>query len=440
LSIFKTQTELIPVELVARHRWRYLITGLVLLLFIGFIYGWSILAVPLQGAFGWSASDMAVTFSLSMALFCVGGVVGSQITARTTPQLTILVAAVLVCAGYLIASRVDAADIIVLHSAYGALVGGCSGMAHNAIMGSVNRWFPDRVGTSSGFLTLGMGLGNLAMSMFVGFAIEQFGWRPAFVVTGVVTALALAVGSFLIRLPASDQRFPDPKGQVKTSTSISGDDFSTREMLRLPPFYLTFAWAVLLASVYLGIMGNAKQIALEAGALMTLATFMVGLISLFDAAGRLGSGLFFDRFGYRRSLIAVAALFVASATMLFVSFSVGQLVLVLVGFVFLGLSFGSISTVLAAVTNRFYGQRHYGSNLSVAYCDFVPASVIGPPLAGLIQTGTGSYHLVFAALLVPAVIALALSFLIKPPQKKGRGVGFKGGTHGSQSGNQSAQL
>ena len=98
------------------------------------------------------------------------------------------------------------------------------------------------------------------------------------------------------------------------------------------------------------------------------------------------------------------------------AFSLKTLALVFVGFAFLGCGFGSISTVLAAITNRFYGQKHYGTNLSIAYLDFLPASFIGPTIAGAIETSLGSYHWAFAVFALMGLVALVIAFRIFPPK------------------------
>lgn len=430
--LFKAKT--LEPTLAMRRRWLYLVVGAICFLFIGFVYGWSILAVPLQREFGWTSSQTSMTFTVSTAMYCIGGVLGAQLTKRAAPQVTIILSAVLICAGYVVASNVQADQITILHLAYGATVGCSSGMAHNAIMGTVTSWFPDKVGTSSGFLTLGMGISSLAIGWLVGLSLDALGWRATFDVIGVTTGLVMLAVAFIIRvpsegqvLPASDSTLAAEKAEVRLATrpsrrppdprtQPSGYDFTTRQVLRTLPFYLTFVAAVLFATIYLGIMGNAKQIALEAGAATTLATLMVGFVSLFDGASRLGSGFFFDRFGYRVSLVVIASIFLLSAVSLFLAFSLGALTLVFMGFALLGCGFGSISTVLAAITNRFYGQKHYGTNLSVAYMDFLPASFIGPTIAGAIETSLGSYHWAFAIFALMGLVALVMTFSIFPPK------------------------
>ena len=50
-------------------RWFYLVIGVVAMLFAGVLYAWSILKTPLTNEFGWSASQLALNFTLLLSLF-----------------------------------------------------------------------------------------------------------------------------------------------------------------------------------------------------------------------------------------------------------------------------------------------------------------------------------------------------------------------------------
>lgn len=406
---------LLDAQTVLKKRWAYVVFAAVALILLGFLYGWSILAVPLQEDFGWSTSQLAVTFTISSALFCIGGVIGAQITKRTAPRFTLWLAAFFVASGYMASTLAEAHTIQIIYVAYGVFVGGATGMAHNAVLGCINTWFPDRVGVSSGLLTLGFGVGSLVIGPAMGAGIEVWGWQAAFIVLGLATALVLVLGSVVVRYPHPQQILPQAK--EKKAHTATQHDFTTRQMLSSAPFYLIFIAATLMASVYLGTMGNAKLIALEMGAAASLATVMVGFVSAGDGVSRPLSGVFFDRFGYRASIISVASVFTASALTLYAAYASASLLLVGVGFVLLGIGFGSLSTVYAALTYRFFGKKNYGSNLSVAYLDFVPASLIGPSVLGVIQTSTGSFQSGFLILIVLGALAIVLTCFVFAPQK-----------------------
>ena len=55
------------------NRWVYAIVGVIVLLFAGLVYAWSVLSTPIAAEFtAWSKAQLSLTFTLVMILFCVG--------------------------------------------------------------------------------------------------------------------------------------------------------------------------------------------------------------------------------------------------------------------------------------------------------------------------------------------------------------------------------
>ena len=71
-------------------RWFYLTIGVVAMLFAGVLYAWSILKSPLASTFGWGASELALNFTLAMSFFCIGGLLGAQISNDWEVKLRLL--------------------------------------------------------------------------------------------------------------------------------------------------------------------------------------------------------------------------------------------------------------------------------------------------------------------------------------------------------------
>lgn len=88
-------------------RWPYLLSGVVSMLFAGIIYAWSILKAPLTEEFGWTPSQLALNFTLTMCFFCIGGIVSGVLTKKTSPKVTAVISAILVFSGFTISSRMS---------------------------------------------------------------------------------------------------------------------------------------------------------------------------------------------------------------------------------------------------------------------------------------------------------------------------------------------
>jgi len=62
------------------NRWIYAMVGLIVLLFAGLIYAWSVLVIPISNKFlNWIKTSLSMTFTICMTLFCLGGLIGGLV-------------------------------------------------------------------------------------------------------------------------------------------------------------------------------------------------------------------------------------------------------------------------------------------------------------------------------------------------------------------------
>ena len=88
-----------------------------------------------------------------------------------------------------------------------------------------------------------------------------------------------------------------------------------------------------------------------------------------------------------------------------------------IGFLF-GFSSGSETDVLSYFTARYFGVARYGSVFGACFAVVGAMAGVGPWLAGLAYDTTGTYAIVFAALVPLALLAaLALATLGPYPRK-----------------------
>lgn len=141
------------------NRWIYAAVGVIVLLFAGLVYAWSVLASPIAAEFTqWSQAQLSLTFTICMTLFCLGGFVGGLLSGKINVKINVWAAAVLFFIGFFVASR--ATSLTGLYIGYGVFAGFASGLAYNAVMSTMSKWFPDKQGLISGILLMGFGLGS----------------------------------------------------------------------------------------------------------------------------------------------------------------------------------------------------------------------------------------------------------------------------------------
>ena len=183
-------------------RWGYLAVGVVAMLFAGVLYAWSILKAPLAAEFGWGASGLALNFTLAMSFFCIGGLLGAQLSTRKGHRLALIVSGVLAALGFASTAALSGASMGMLYVTYGMLTGTGIGIAYNVVIATVSDWFPDKKGLCSGWLMMGFGasslvLGNAANALFN----SPLGWRATYVILGVSICIVQILSACLLDSP-----------------------------------------------------------------------------------------------------------------------------------------------------------------------------------------------------------------------------------------------
>ena len=402
-------------------RWLYLCTGTVTLLFFGLIYAWSLFRAPFSEIFPeWTISQMSLTFTISMICFCLGGFLSGLMSKRFSVRFRILMAAVMLFVGFFAVSMMNtsnpAASLAMLYIFYGVLGGGGVGVAYNTVIGSVNRWFPDKVGTSSGIMMMGFGFGGLVLGSVVNVLIGSIGLFATFRVLAVAIGLVCIASAMIIKVPTEEETL-ELAGLAKAAgkdnaseNDAKGDEadkacsYSAGEMLKTSAFWYFEAWNILLSSAALLVINSAADISVAFGGSAVLGM----IVSLFNGAGRIVAGSNFDKFGRRTSTMVNTAFMLCAGLLLSLGAASGVYAFILVGLIFVGLAHGGCPTITSAFINSAYGPANFSTNFSIANFALIPAASIGPMVSSaLLEKSGGNYNTNFYAIIVFALVALA---------------------------------
>ena len=397
--------------------WLYLAAGVIALLFAGIIYGWSILKAPLAADFGWTADQLALNFTLTMCFFCLGGMAGGVLAKRIGVRISLILAGVLSCLGFFLTARLDGGSVVMLYVSYGLLAGLGIGIAYNVIISTVNAWFPDKKGTCSGALMMGFGASALVVGNSVSALMEHpaVGWRAAFTGLGVVLGIILLAAGFLLRLPPAGLELPKPERKAGAAAEdFESRDYTPGEMVHRFTFWRAFVCIVFLAAVGNTVISFARDLAISVGAQATLATTLVGVLSVCNGLGRIATGAVFDKIGRRKTMLLANVVAIAAAGVTLLSVLIGSVPLCVAGLCVTGFSYGSCPTISSAFVSAFYGSRHFPMNFSIMNFNLMGASLLAT-VSSMLLTSAGSYVAPFALLLVLSVVALVLNFSVKKP-------------------------
>lgn len=400
------------------NRWIYAAVGVIALLFAGLVYAWSVLASPIAAEFTqWSQAQLSLTFTICMTLFCLGGFVGGLLSGKINVKINVWAAAVLFFIGFFVASR--ATSLTGLYIGYGVFAGFASGLAYNAVMSTMSKWFPDKQGLISGILLMGFGLGSFIIGkVYQAYTPAEIGgWRTSFFIFGIILLIVLAIGGFFFVKPGNDFVPPAPSKIKEKKNTEQGIDVNAAVMLKRPSFWLFFIWAILLSAAGLALIAQATGVATQVskGSVDggTIAT-VVGLISVFNGLGRVLFGGLFDRFGRKMTMMLVNVAFFISVCIVIASILLESFPILVVGFICCGLSYGGITPTNSAFVNSFYGATHYPVNFSMVNLNLIFAS-FGGTIAGMLYDASGSYLSTFILLLVAIAAGTVCSCLIRKP-------------------------
>ena len=377
--------------------------GTLTLLFLGLIYAWSIFRTPFGEMYpDWSISQLSLTFTISMIFFCLGGFAGGLMSKKLSIRARMLISAVMLLVGFFAVSLMKAdspgSSLTMLYIFYGVFGGGGVGVAYNGVIGTLNKWFPDKVGLASGIMLMGFGLGGLVLGSVVNSMIGTMGLLPVFRVLGIAICIVCVLAAVIIKAPGAEdaaalagltvRKAEDNEEAVRNYTAV--------EMLKTPKFWFFTFWVILLNSAGLLVINSAANISVAFGG----AAILGMIVSLFNGAGRIIAGNNFDRRGRFFSTLVNNAFMLAAGILLTLGGMSGKYIFILCGLVFVGLAYGGCPTITSAYVNKAFGPANFPTNFSIANFSLIPAATIGPMISSaLLESAEGSYQTNFYAII-----------------------------------------
>lgn len=383
----------------------------------GLFYSYSVFIEPLEAALQSTRTEISAAYTMELAVYCACAIPWGWFSDKYGPGRALWLAALFIGGGTAFCGLTTSTYHLYIFFGVIAAIG------HGAVWvvptSTLNRWFIQRRGLAVGIAMCGLGFGLLVVPPATAKLIDVYGWQTTFIVLGITFfVLNLVVGLFIRGKPDDmGLRF---LGETEEETSISEDasviikDFSVAETLRARSFwmlYLVFLFsfaAEQMVLVHLVPFGTAMGISTTQGAL-GLSFLGVGTI-----IGRVGIGALSDKIGRVPSLIMCSLI---EAGSIFCILAVrGPLILYLTMLV-LGFVYGGTAVLISATLADFFGLKNIGPIMGIWATSGVPASVLGPLLAGIVFDSTGSY---FWAIIIAGIVcigAVILAALIKDPQR-----------------------
>lgn len=395
------------------NRKRYVVSGFFVLLVLGLLYAWSVFVIPIENEFGWTRGETSLTFSISMICFSLGLIVSGSLISFRGPKTVAVLGGIFVLIGFALASFTK--SLIELYIFYGVIGGLAIGVTYNCALSTAIKWYPDKRGLISGVLTMGFGLGGLILGSGANVLINMFGWRNTLRICGILSFLIVFVLAQILIFPKRDSVFSDSDNQQL----IENNDATWREMLKTPAFWTIWFWQIFIMAGGLGIIGHSVPYAIENGIDEKTAVLAMGLLSVFNGAGRLVFGILWDKIGRTKAMVIDASILcIALGSINFFTSRFGFIGLI-IPMVLCGMAYGGMIPLASSITAYFYGNKNFSINYGFVTTAVTIGAVLGPYMSGHIKAITGQYDIAFYILSGFAFISVILSILIKKPKLQG---------------------
>jgi MFS family permease len=297
---------------------------------------------------------------------------------------------------------------------------GMGAMLYMSAFTVIAKWFVRRLSLALSILAVGAGLGGLICAPASAFLIERFGWRMAFVLTGLVTWAVVIPLAFVVRnSPEEKGLHPDgdePKGEEKElptgpnlQASVAAPDFTLRQALFALPFWLLVGAFFFQGLAHSVVIVHAVPALTDAGIPPAQAAFSLGLLTAVSIIGRLLFGYLGDRMEKRYLFVICYAMVSLGTLVLMIARTMPMTYLFIALF---GIGFGGTIPLDPAIRAEYFGRAAFAKIQGIMSPLIMLSSAVGPVLAGYLFDVSGSYHSSFLITALIAFVAVGCAFFL----------------------------
>jgi MFS family permease len=370
---------------------------------IGQAYAISTFNLPLASLIGgahptsedWTLAQLGWIFSIAILFLGLSAAVFGRWVEEGGPRRAMFTAALCFSGGFIVSAvGIQLHQISLLYLGYGVL-GGCGlGIGYISPVSTLIKWFPDRPGMATGIAIMGFGGGALIAAPLSVDLMAFFktatnpGVLETFVVMGLIYFVFMMIGAFTVKVPGPGWK---PVGWVPSTVArkmITTADVDVNQAMNTRQFYLLWAVLCLNVTAGIGVISQASPMIQEmfpGHVTAAAAGAFVGLISLFNMAGRLFWASTSDYIGRRNTYMIFFALGVILYALVPTTGQIGSIPLfVLVFAIILSMYGGGFATIPAYLKDMF-GTMHVGAIHGRLLTAWSVAGVAGPLLVNYMR-------------------------------------------------------
>jgi MFS family permease len=276
----------------------------------------------------------------------------------------------------------------------------------------VGKWFARKLNQAMGVYSLLVGVGFIAAFPSVGQAVLQFGWRATWAAIGGVLLIILMPLAWLIVRDQPEDEGLALDGDDGGAQPHSSSDFTLREALLTPAFWVFSLSSSVFGLVYSGISLFNESILAERGFDASTYHLVLAISASVGLLANFGGGWLASRWSVQRLMgLGMAVLGGALIALPLVQ---TRTHVMLYG-VTMGAAGGIVTVVFFSVWGQAFGRAHLGRIQGCAQTMTVLASAVGPLLLAETFRRTGSYDSLFYGLAgIVAILGVSCWYVRMP--------------------------
>jgi sugar phosphate permease len=376
----------------------------------------TVLLVPLEQEFGWSAATVSLPVSVGLLLYGLIGPFSAGFMERFGVRAVMLVALGLMMLGFGVTPFITASwQLLPL---WGVVIGGGTGMAA-MVMGAVvaNRWFQARRGLVMGLLTGSAAAGQLVFIKLLDNLTAGLGWRAAVAIACAIPLLMVPIAALLMRDRPADLGLA-PYGAAQPTQAESQASTINPFALALAAlgrgigsrdFWLLSASFFVCGASTIGLVGtHFIAFCFDHGVAQATAATILAAMGVCNFIGTTASGWLSDRFDSRYLLFWYYFLRGLSLLFLPYAFDFSLWGLSLFG-LFYGLDWIATVPPTVRLTANAFGPESAGMMYGWITVTHQLGSAAAAYGSGLARTFLGDY---FSAFIVAGLMCFVAAFIV----------------------------
>jgi len=387
-----------------KGRWTVAICGIIMMVLLGTVYGWSVFKKPLMESHGWEGPEVGMAFTI--AIFCIGlsAALGGRFVDKAGARKVATLSAILFGIGTLLTGLADNIGALwLIYIGYGLIAGVGNGLGYITPIAVLVRWFPDKRGLVTGLCVMGFGFGAAILGQVAPLVIPSIGVSGTFYLFGAIYLIVLLIVAQKINNPPADWIPPAASKKAPAAVKESVDLMGALKMYQ---FYIL--WLLLFINVTAGIalISNLSPMAQEQiGLTAAAAGTIVFISSLFNGLGRIFWASMSDKIGRKTTFLLILG---TQVPLFIILPQISSVVLFAILCCYILACYGGGFATMPSFATDTFGPKNIGNIYGKVLLAWGIAGVVGPMLMEYIKKSTDS----FATALYIAAGMLAVGFIL----------------------------